>query len=177
MSFEVTSDSHSQSDLTAVFRRLADALGPDYDVIDTMDLLVQAATRFTPAVEARIVVTDVDGTLHVLGSTSERAMSKRRNSAPIRARASTASDREEWWRQTICCRTPITGRSSFPSRHDVAFALATRCRSLCAVSASGAEPVLRPSRGADRPGCGCRAGLGRVRHHRTRAASSTPRTA
>jgi len=45
MPFDVTRDPHSPNDLTAVFRRLADALDPDYDVIDTMDLLVEAATR------------------------------------------------------------------------------------------------------------------------------------
>jgi hypothetical protein len=58
--------------LSAVFARLADALDPRHDVIDTMDLLVDAAVRFTPAVEAGIVLADVDGTLHVVGSTSER---------------------------------------------------------------------------------------------------------
>lgn len=73
MPFDVIRDPHSPNDLTAVFRRLADALDPDYDVIDTVDLLVEAATRFTPAVDAGIVLADAGGQLHVLGSTSERA--------------------------------------------------------------------------------------------------------
>ncbi|MEV7608828.1 GAF and ANTAR domain-containing protein [Microbacterium sp. NPDC089320] len=73
MPFDVARDPHSQNDLTAVFRSLADALDPVHDVIDTMDLLVEAATRFTPAVEAGIVLADDQGRLHVLGSTSERA--------------------------------------------------------------------------------------------------------
>nr|WP_201469937.1 GAF and ANTAR domain-containing protein [Microbacterium hydrocarbonoxydans] len=73
MALEPRGDSQPTNDLTAVFRRLADALDPDYDVIDTMDLLVDAATRFTPAVDAGIVLADAEGRLHVLGSTSERA--------------------------------------------------------------------------------------------------------
>lgn len=65
--------SGADDDLTAVFTRLADALDPAYDVIDTMDLLVDAATRFTPAVDAGLLLADSDGRLHVVGSTSERA--------------------------------------------------------------------------------------------------------
>jgi hypothetical protein len=59
-------------ELSTVFARLADALDPRHDVIDTMDLLVQAAVRHTAAVEAGIVLADMEGTLHVVGSTSER---------------------------------------------------------------------------------------------------------
>lgn len=59
--------------LPAVFARLADALDPSYDVIDTMDALVQAATHYTSAIEAGIVLADAAGNLHVVGSTSERA--------------------------------------------------------------------------------------------------------
>jgi hypothetical protein len=59
--------------LSAVFARLADSLDPRYDVIDTMDLLVETAVRFTAAVEAGIVLADPDGVLHVVASTSERA--------------------------------------------------------------------------------------------------------
>ncbi|WP_431072327.1 GAF and ANTAR domain-containing protein [Microbacterium phyllosphaerae] len=73
MPFEMNADPRSRNDLTTVFRRLADALDPDYDVIDTMDLLVESATSFTPAVDAGIVLADAGGRLHVLGSTSERA--------------------------------------------------------------------------------------------------------
>ncbi|CAH0180240.1 ANTAR domain-containing protein [Microbacterium foliorum] len=73
MPLEARRDSHPTNDLTAVLRRLADALDPDYDVVDTMDLLVDTATRFTPAVDAGIVLADGEGRLHVLGSTSERA--------------------------------------------------------------------------------------------------------
>jgi GAF domain/ANTAR domain len=59
-------------ELAAVFARLTDALDPRSDVIDTMDVLVQAAVTFTPAVEACVVLADSSGRLHVLGSTSER---------------------------------------------------------------------------------------------------------
>jgi hypothetical protein len=59
--------------LSAVFARLADSLDPRHDVIDTMDLLVDAAVGFTPAVEAGIVLADADGTLHIMASTSERS--------------------------------------------------------------------------------------------------------
>jgi GAF domain-containing protein len=62
----------TDDDLRAVFVQLADALDPSRDVIDTMDLLVQSAVRFTAAVEAGIVLADADGALHVVGSTSER---------------------------------------------------------------------------------------------------------
>lgn len=66
-------DTAGGDELPAVFARLADALDPSYDVIDTMDLLVEAATRYTSAVEAGIVLADPEGVLHVVGSTSERA--------------------------------------------------------------------------------------------------------
>jgi hypothetical protein len=58
--------------LPAVFARLADALDPHLDVIDTMDLLVHAAVKFTSAVEAGTVLADPRGVLHVVASTSER---------------------------------------------------------------------------------------------------------
>jgi GAF domain-containing protein len=58
--------------LPAVFARLADVLDPRLDVIDTMDLVVQAAVKFTSAVEAGIVLADPGGVLHVVASTSER---------------------------------------------------------------------------------------------------------
>ncbi|ROQ58960.1 GAF domain-containing protein [Rathayibacter sp. PhB152] len=59
--------------LAEVFVALARSLEPDHDVIDTMDVLVQAATLFTSAADAGIVLADENGTLHVLASTSERA--------------------------------------------------------------------------------------------------------
>jgi GAF domain-containing protein len=55
-----------------VFVRLADALDPRLDVIDSMDLLVQSAAKYTAAVDAGIVLADADRVLHVIGSTSER---------------------------------------------------------------------------------------------------------
>lgn len=60
------------AELSGVFARLADALDPRYDVIDTMDLLVETATHFTPAAEAGVVLVGPGGRLHVVGSTSER---------------------------------------------------------------------------------------------------------
>jgi GAF domain-containing protein len=59
--------------LADVFVTLADSLRPERDVIDTMDVLVQAATVFTAADDAGIVLADAGGALHVLASTSERA--------------------------------------------------------------------------------------------------------
>ena len=60
-------------DLPSVFVLLADSLRPEHDVIDTMDVLAEASTQFTSAVEAGIVLSDADGGLHVVASTSERA--------------------------------------------------------------------------------------------------------
>ncbi|MCM6764121.1 GAF and ANTAR domain-containing protein [Rathayibacter sp. ZW T2_19] len=65
--------SDREARLADVFVALADALRPEHDVIDTLDTLVQAATRFTAAVDAGIVLADADGALHVMASTSERA--------------------------------------------------------------------------------------------------------
>lgn len=55
-----------------VFVVLADSLKTGHDVIDTMDVLVQACTTFTTATEAGIVLADAHGALHVVASTSER---------------------------------------------------------------------------------------------------------
>ncbi|WP_176697092.1 GAF and ANTAR domain-containing protein [Microbacterium sp. 3J1] len=65
-------DAGSAAQLPRVFARLADALDPQYDVVDTMDHLVEAATTFTAATEAGLVLADESGMLHVVGSTSER---------------------------------------------------------------------------------------------------------
>lgn len=58
----------------AVFRALADTLKPGYDVLDTMDVLVQGCTNYTAAVAAGLLLADVRGVLHVAASTSERAI-------------------------------------------------------------------------------------------------------
>ncbi|MGO4592607.1 GAF and ANTAR domain-containing protein [Leifsonia sp. 2TAF2] len=60
-------------DLPAVFVLLAGALRPEFDVIDTMDVLIEASTRFTSADEGGIMLADGDGVLHVVASTSESA--------------------------------------------------------------------------------------------------------
>ena len=57
---------------SAVFVQLADVLDPRHDVLDTMDLLVHSAVRFTAAVDAGIVLADADAVLHMIASTSER---------------------------------------------------------------------------------------------------------
>jgi hypothetical protein len=46
-----------------IFVLLADSLRPEHDVIDTMDILVQASTSFTSAVEGGIVLADAGGVL------------------------------------------------------------------------------------------------------------------
>jgi GAF domain-containing protein len=64
--------SRRDTELADVFVALADSLRPEWDVIDVMDRLVHAATSFTSAVDAGIVLADPSGVLHVLASTSER---------------------------------------------------------------------------------------------------------
>lgn len=61
------------TELADVFVMLADSLRSDFGVVDTMDLLVQASTTFTGAVEAGILLRDARGKLHVVASSSERA--------------------------------------------------------------------------------------------------------
>lgn len=63
----------SDATLADVFVMLADTLREGYDIVDTMDLLVQAVTRFTSASEAGILLADDRGVLHVVASSSERA--------------------------------------------------------------------------------------------------------
>ncbi|MDF2444752.1 MAG: hypothetical protein JWR01_2955 [Subtercola sp.] len=65
--------SERDGQLGEVFVMLADSLRPEHDVIDTMDILVQASTSFTSAVETGIVLADAHGVLHVVASSSERA--------------------------------------------------------------------------------------------------------
>jgi len=64
--------SSASEGLPAVLSQLADALDPVHDVIDTMDLLVHSAVRFTNAAEAGVVLADAEGVLHMVASTSER---------------------------------------------------------------------------------------------------------
>lgn len=64
---------HPDAGLGDVIVSLADSLRPGYDVVDTLDLLVEAATTFTPAVEAGVLLVGSDGKLHVAASSAERA--------------------------------------------------------------------------------------------------------
>jgi GAF domain-containing protein len=57
--------------LAATFVALADALAPGRGVVDTMNLLVDAATSLTSVVAAGIVLADETGRLHLRASTSE----------------------------------------------------------------------------------------------------------
>jgi GAF domain-containing protein len=59
--------------LADVFVLLADSLRPGYDIVDTLDLLVEASTTFTSAVEAGILLIGAEGRLHVAASSTERA--------------------------------------------------------------------------------------------------------
>jgi GAF domain-containing protein len=63
-----------EADLVTVFVQLADSLKTTRDVVDTMDVLVQGSTAFTSAAEAGIMLVGTDGKLHVIASTSERAL-------------------------------------------------------------------------------------------------------
>jgi GAF domain-containing protein len=59
--------------LADVFVMLADSLRSGYDTLDTLDLLVEASTTFTSAVEAGILLADAEGRLHVAASSTERS--------------------------------------------------------------------------------------------------------
>ncbi|TFD90816.1 ANTAR domain-containing protein [Cryobacterium lactosi] len=59
-------------DIADVFVLLADSLRGGYDVVDTMDILVQSGTRFTSATDAGILLADSDGVLHIVASSNER---------------------------------------------------------------------------------------------------------
>jgi GAF domain-containing protein len=59
-------------DLADAFVLLADSLRSGHDVIDTMDILVQASVRFTSATQAGILLADRAGVLHVVASSNER---------------------------------------------------------------------------------------------------------
>jgi GAF domain-containing protein len=59
-------------ELADVFVLLADSLRAGHDVVDTMDILVQASTRFTAATDAGILLADTAGVLHVIASSNER---------------------------------------------------------------------------------------------------------
>jgi GAF domain-containing protein len=63
-----------EADLVSVFVQLADSLQTTREVVDTMDVLVQGSTSFTSAAEAGIMLVGADGKLHVIASTSERAV-------------------------------------------------------------------------------------------------------
>jgi hypothetical protein len=59
--------------LSDVLVAMADSLKPGYDIVDTLDLLVEAATAFTGAVEAGVLLIGSDARLHVGASSAERA--------------------------------------------------------------------------------------------------------
>jgi GAF domain-containing protein len=59
-------------ELADAFVLLADSLRAGHDVIDTMDILVQASVHFTSATQAGILLTDSAGVLHVVASSNER---------------------------------------------------------------------------------------------------------
>jgi GAF domain-containing protein len=67
--------SHADRDKTLIeaFVFLADSLRTGYDVVDTMDILVQASTSYTSATEAGILLSGSDERLHIVASTSERS--------------------------------------------------------------------------------------------------------
>jgi GAF domain-containing protein len=64
--------SYRDVELAEAFVLLADSLRPGYDVVDTMDILVQASIRFTSATQAGILLADSAGVLHVVASSNER---------------------------------------------------------------------------------------------------------
>ncbi|WP_213817040.1 GAF and ANTAR domain-containing protein [Glaciihabitans sp. dw_435] len=66
------STSEHDVELATVLALLADSLRDGQDVVDTMDTLVQASTRFTSANDAGILLADATGVLHVVASSNER---------------------------------------------------------------------------------------------------------
>ncbi|POH66058.1 MULTISPECIES: GAF and ANTAR domain-containing protein [Cryobacterium] len=64
--------SQREVDLADVFVLLADSLSAGRDVVDTMDILVQASTEFTAATDAGILLADSGGVLHIMASSNER---------------------------------------------------------------------------------------------------------
>lgn len=57
-----------------VFVELAESLRSNHDVVDTMDILVQATVEHTSADQAAVVLADEGGRLHVAASSSERSV-------------------------------------------------------------------------------------------------------
>jgi len=62
----------AETALSDVLVSLAESLRPGYDVVDTLDLLVQASTTYTSAAEAGILLLDAEGRLRVAASSTER---------------------------------------------------------------------------------------------------------
>jgi hypothetical protein len=65
---------NDEGQLSRVFVQLADTLNSAYDIVDTMDLLVETSTRHTRAVAAGVLLLDADGHPHVIASSTERSM-------------------------------------------------------------------------------------------------------
>src|SRR3978361_770617 len=58
--------------LAEIFVALSDSLRGDQGIVDTFDLLVEASTSYSAAIEAGVVLGDAAGQLHVIASSSER---------------------------------------------------------------------------------------------------------
>lgn len=69
---DVMASSHQDIHLADAFVLLADSWRSGLDVIDTVDVLVQASTRFTSATDAGVFLADDYGVLHVIASSNER---------------------------------------------------------------------------------------------------------
>src|SRR4051812_21484937 len=93
------SERSNDQDLRTVFVQLADALDERGDVIETMDLLVHPAVRFTAAVEAGNVLAYAGGNSHV-GTTGERTSSTPNERAFAARSGQWRSDRAS---QRRCC--------------------------------------------------------------------------
>jgi GAF domain-containing protein len=67
-------DEFIPADSVRVVVQLADALRAGHDVIDIMDILVQATVELTEADQAAVVLADQEGVLHVAASSNERTL-------------------------------------------------------------------------------------------------------
>ncbi|WP_231745389.1 hypothetical protein [Arthrobacter sp. EpRS71] len=81
--------------LSDTFVKLTDTLVADYDVLDLLHTLVADAVELLDAAQAGLLLSDADGSLQLLASTSEQSWWNYCNSKQERARALSATAAEQ----------------------------------------------------------------------------------